>query len=499
MDILKRPFSVEPLTGVMLPDGIFDTAIFQQRITCYYTNVGITSLSNVTIYLESIGDLTITPQAKTYTFPEIKPGASIQVSWLADFRNASPGKKNVSFIAKADGLTLKRTIKQIFVSKTTYDPVSKTFTCAVPEGSITVDFKEVIGPSKDQPRCDCDRPPKGPPFGGPWLVTQMSAGVSPNPPYSGTFGDLPFQDPWWKILGWIVFAIAALVAAIAAAVGEGTAGIAASGTFDESTGSVSCCTPDPGGTADLTGADTVAGIASVVGTVGLAVGLADTIDPWRRGQEATPPAPGEQTIREDLEASFKYLEPLVAGKPYAVEVRWLYTRVTTGKTYTYSVSEVVNNIHVLEKLEVTAPEKVILFKDPFVIQARFLRRADQPFVGDELYAYAIVTSPSGIGFRVPLLDDGNEFDNLQNDGTYTGVLDWKKVRTLLRQAEERENLNGYWRVYVYAQDVNDAKPDLPPEEAATHIGGFPVASPVEINFDTTLPCPLTANAVVLVI
>ena len=55
MDILKRPFSVEPLTGIMLPDGIFDTAIFQQRITCYYTNVGATALNNVTIYLESIG------------------------------------------------------------------------------------------------------------------------------------------------------------------------------------------------------------------------------------------------------------------------------------------------------------------------------------------------------------------------------------------------------------------------------------------------------------
>ncbi len=33
MDIRLRPFSVEPFTNVMLPDGIFDTSVFVQRIT----------------------------------------------------------------------------------------------------------------------------------------------------------------------------------------------------------------------------------------------------------------------------------------------------------------------------------------------------------------------------------------------------------------------------------------------------------------------------------
>ena len=34
MDIRLRPYSVEPFTKVMLPDGIFDTALFSQEITC---------------------------------------------------------------------------------------------------------------------------------------------------------------------------------------------------------------------------------------------------------------------------------------------------------------------------------------------------------------------------------------------------------------------------------------------------------------------------------
>ena len=51
MEIRRRPFSVEPFTNVMLPDGIFDTALKKQRITCYYTNMSGATLHQVTIYL----------------------------------------------------------------------------------------------------------------------------------------------------------------------------------------------------------------------------------------------------------------------------------------------------------------------------------------------------------------------------------------------------------------------------------------------------------------
>ena len=71
-------------------------------------------------------------------FPEIKAGASVRVSWLADFERGTPGKKLVSIIAQAQGMSLVRALKNIFVSQTTRDPVTGVFTCVVPEGTVKV-------------------------------------------------------------------------------------------------------------------------------------------------------------------------------------------------------------------------------------------------------------------------------------------------------------------------------------------------------------------------
>ena len=55
------------------------------------------------------------------------------------------------------------------------------------------------------------------------------------------------------------------------------------------------------------------------------------------------------------------------------------------------------------------------------------------------------------------------------------------------------------RQYVFAQDVNLTKPGTPPVIAAQHIGGFFIASAIEITFDPTLPCPLKAQATITVV
>ncbi len=62
----------------------------------------------------------------------------------------------------------------------------------------------------------------------------------------------------------------------------------------------------------------------------------------------------------------------------------------------------------------------------------------------------------------------------------------------------QQPVNGYWRVFLYAQDTNGAAAGMDPTQAATHIGGFPIASATKLSFDPTLPCPLTADAAVLV-
>ena len=48
-------------------------------------------------------------------------------------------------------------------------------------------------------------------------------------------------------------------------------------------------------------------------------------------------------------------------------------------------------------------------------------------------------------------------------------------------------------------EVDQTKPGTPPEIAAQHIGGFFVASAIEITFDPTLPCPLKAQGSITVV
>lgn len=496
MDIRKRPFSVEFYTNIMLPDGIFDTALKKQWITCFYTNTSDTTLKDVTIYLEGVGDPGIVPVARSFFFSDIPPGASVRVAWLADFEHGTPGKKIVSFIAQAKGMSPVRRLKHIFVSQTTQDATTGEYTCTVEEGSLKVSNLEVIGPRERwQPCSDKNRECR--PTKGPWVPTKMSMAFYPNPAYTGVHGDLPFNDPWWKILGWIVAAIAGLVAIIAAAHGEGTAGTAVSGGFDESTGDIDCCTPDPGG---IPGDDslTIAGVASVIATAAAVVGLADDADPWWRGQEATPPAKAELTVAEKVDAVFQYPDGAPnAGVSYPVAVAWKYQRITTNNVYTYSVEEVQKNIHVSGGVTIEVPSIYHAFTKPLIIKTRFQRESGKLFTGDDLYAFAMLRSPDNMYFLVPLSDDGINADEKPNDGTYTGSVDFQNLyRRLLKS---KMKLEGLWRIYVFAQDVNDATPDMLPHIAAQRIGGFMVASGLHLTFDSTLPCPLQAQATFTVV
>jgi hypothetical protein len=480
----------------MLPDGIFDNALFNLRIACHFTNLSSKPLTNVQIYLESVGDPGIVPVAKTYFFASIPPGASVLVMWDANFQNATPGKPLVSFVARADGFESRRSIKQIFVSQTRFDSATKSYTCTVQEGTLTVSGIRVIAPGpgwgrgsgQDGGECRC------PAEFGPWVPTGMTIGWVPNPAYSGVHGDLPFSDPWWKILAIIVAIIAAIVAAVAAAVGAGTVSSGVKGTFDESEPSVQCCTPDPG--AGPKRDYTVAGVASAIATGAAAVALSDAADPFWRGQEATPPASGEATIGEKVVAKWSLPEAPNAGTPYPTDVSWTYTRFTTGKTYTHAVHETQTNIHVSDGVEVETPPTVHAFAELWV-RTKFHKKGSDLFKGTDLYAFALFRSPGGIYFVVSLTDDGLGFDPGANDGIYAGSLYLQDAYRVL--LEYHSDLYGIWRVFVFAQDVNLSKPGTAPEIAAQHIGGMVVASAISITFDPSLPCPLKAQGTIEVV
>jgi hypothetical protein len=103
MHVLTRPFAIEPATGMMLPDGIFDTALYNLQIAAHFTNESGADLTNVGIYLEGVGDPGIAPTAQTHYFARVPAGASVLVAWDANFQNATPGKRLVSLVATADG------------------------------------------------------------------------------------------------------------------------------------------------------------------------------------------------------------------------------------------------------------------------------------------------------------------------------------------------------------------------------------------------------------
>ncbi|MFY1675118.1 hypothetical protein ACN27G_35145 [Plantactinospora sp. WMMB334] len=499
MVVPTRPFAIEPLTNVMLPDGIFDNALYKLRIACHYTNTSGGDLTNVTLYLESVGDPGIAVTGQTYTFPTIPAGASVLVSWAADFQHATPGKPLVSFVARADGFSSARSIRQIFVSQTRYDQATDTYSVTVPEGRLELSKPTVVAPPKgsvwypgEKPGDDKERPP----WTGPYVPTGCTMVWVPNPAYPGTHGELPFDDPWWKVLGWIVFAIAALVGIIAAALGSGTFNVGVKGKFEETDPGlgVECCTPAPGD--GLKGGVTVAGVAGVIASVALAVGLADDADPHWRGQTATPPAPGELTTGERVEAHWRLLDEPHAGRAYRTQVEWAYQRITTGATYQHAVSEEQTNVHVTEDVKVIIPDTVA---SPGLLWVRstFTRPGGAPYAGPELYAFALFRAPQGLYFLVPLTDDGVGFDARPGDGEYTAGL---HLRDALKELEKAgQQPYGIWKVFVFAQDVNRVPPGTPAEIAAQTIGGFFVASAIQLTFDPNAPCPLEAHGTIKVV
>ncbi|HEY9597373.1 MAG TPA: hypothetical protein V6D33_06855, partial [Cyanophyceae cyanobacterium] len=204
----------------------------------------------------------------------------------------------------------------------------------------------------------------------------------------------------------------------------------------------------------------------------------------------TLPASGELTIGEQLKVSLSYPEPVALGKPFAVGAKWEYTRITTGSSYTYSVSEVNQNIHVLSKYEITAPDVVRSYKrEPFIVKGQFFGSDGKIFRGDELFVQCFLVGFNGQFASFVMQDDGSggRFgDETALDGVYTGGFQFT--------IEDR----GLWKFFVIAQDINTAQPNLAPEEAAKIIGGFVLTHQLTITLGGGT-CPFVPDGDVNVI
>jgi hypothetical protein len=490
MAIPNRPFASEPFTGLMLPDGIFEVSIGMQRINVHFKNIGSSSLAGVQVYLESVSDpgIIVTPQ--THFVGAVQSGIAVLKGWMADFSGATPGAHRVSFIVEGPAGRM-RIIKKIFVTKISFNAAAGTFSAQTPEGVLELGILDMIRP-KDRGCCkkgerqnandDQQKPSnvldflkrlssaKDPDFEfcpPGYLFQQVEIGIMPTPPFAGQYGDLPFQDPWWKIILCILAALLLIASAIAqASGGSGSITVTAGGGAG---GAPDCCgiRASGGGSSYV-----AAGLAAAAAAVATVAGLSDARDPVRRGQDKTIPTQGELTVGEKLVVEFKYIEPVAIGRPFAVGVAWEYTRVTTGQSYTYSVNEVNTNIHV-STYKITAPDVVLTYKkQPFIVKATFENADGKPFMGESLFVQCFLVGPTGQWRSFTLEDHGLQPDEKPLDGIYTGSTYF---------VGERDR--GLWKYFVIAQDVNTAQPDMKPEDAAQIIGGMVLTHQLTIGFE----------------
>lgn len=502
--IPNRPFSTDLITGVMLPDGIFESSLGKQRLNAHFVNQAATVAAQV--YVESVSHPGVLVTPATHNTTLVASGPRV-LSWNVDVSAAPPGKHLVSFIVES-GADRVRIIKKIFVTRVSFDPTTQTFHAACPEGSLQVGFRDLLRPGKrccggrrpgtdDKPRNILDAlgqftfDPRFKLCPTAYLIKEADLAVTPTPPYTGQFGDLPYQDPWWKVL----LCIIALILLIAAAIAEATGGSGEISTTGGPGGAESptgdCCGLEPsgGGTSYV-----AAGLVAAAAAAATAAVLSDVRDPFRRGQDNTPPAPGATTLKESVHYVVDHIEPVALGRPFKVNVKWEYTRQTTAGNLTHTVSETQQNVHVLDNYQITAPDVVRIYKrEPFRIQAQFFGPGGRQFRGSELLVQCFLIGPEGDLVRLTLQDDGFQPDDKPNDGIYTAIHFFTAKDT------SDNDPRGLWHYFVIAQDVNNAQPDMTPEEAAKIIGGMVLTHQLVVTFDPATDCPFVPDGHVNVV
>lgn len=486
ISIPNRPFATELLTGAMLPDGFFESSLAFQKINSYFRNDGLAPINNLRISFESASSPGIRVTALTHSVDTLEPGAARLLAWDIDVSGAPVGKHFVSFIAESPAGRTRRIVR-IFVTRVRYDASTGSYVVSAPEGELSVRILEGIRPA-DEPEAKEVFPDDFldqarfqqfkareylgtiKPYTGFLLPTHVSFTLRPVP-YSGQYGDLPYQDPWWKVLGFIALIVAALVAVVLGII-NGLMGGAPVGIPGVGPCASIACSSTPLGV--------VAGIHWILAFAGGIALAADSRDPFRRGQDHTLPGAGEVTISESVELKGEYLEPVALGRPFKVKAQWNYKRVTRSaagatREYGFEAEDLNENVHVLSRYEVTAPDVAKAGKkEPFIVRASFYDKDEKLVSGAQLFVRCIL-----VGLRDDvrgqvrsfiLQDDAVSPDERANDGIYTG------------QYFFMDTERGFWQIYVIAQDVNHAQPSMDPETAAQIIGGLVVTHQTEITF-----------------
>lgn len=480
ISVQKRPFCIEPITSVMLPDGIFDAAFQVLDIAFHVTNHSEYDLEFCWVRPARVP----TPEwhYAGNTFTELGPltsGSSRLVRWKAVFAGCTPGKKALSIEFGAqiawnqlgggfDGIIRRN----IFVCRTSKDEATGLYTCEVPEGHMQLRLKrrtytgawKIIDYSSDGQAKEIRIPPCG-------IVEAFAGSVISK---SGAEDAIPFQDPWWKIVAWVIAAIAAIAAVIAAKEGKGTASIGVSGDFsDGDDPQANWCLPDPIEHPDW---KNLAGVLSIISTTAIRVGMMDEIDPIQKGRNAHPGLPGDRRVLESLEVSITTPNRLAAGEEWQVPIEWTYTATQmSGRVFVEHRQEIGMSEVVARNVRIDVPAEVYLYR-PIVANVYLEDKKGAPLAGDAIFGHVNFISPGGRIYKVTLENQDFESRKALAPGNFQAGIHTEVVSGQIGADATR----GQWRVEFYAQLVNNATEGLSPFEAAKRVGGDFLLAPISL-------------------
>ena len=518
-----RPYSARADFPLMNADGIFLANYGNQYIGVEPRNDGPDALTDLEMYIEGASDPNIPITSSVIRARRsVEPNASFKSQFLADFSNAVPGETILSFIIQnATANTFIRIIKKIFVTRVEYDKDNKDFYVPFPQGMLKMHLNVGILPRADgSEQCKCDKGGKNDVVVSPAFVKSATLTWTPNPPYAGVHGPLPFNDPWNKVAGAAIVALLALLAGALLLIdyldrhsGNGGGGggqvpetrveVSVGGTFDTSDPSFNCCNKVKTSNSLNTGMEVVAGVLLAAAGWAAKITIAsDEADFFFRGQEQTVPAETELTVSEVVKFEADYAEVPSLGVPYKGSVKWSYVRsVDSGRTLEYETESTYSNPHYLSKYTIQIdgsldPNNHYIhdrrFKKPLTICSQFFDPNGNIIVGNQIYVTCLLWTSTG---RVT-------FHKLRDDGIHDSFLDFNpnSGNYCIEIPTSLDDPAGDWYVFVFAQNVNTVLEGTDPYTAAKTIGGFVLTNQLTVSFDPNdSPCELTHDAVITVI
>lgn len=494
--IEQRPFAIHPTTKMMLFDGIFiksyNAGQYLMRVRLPnpdYQNNNVPNMAIFVIYSVITNQISssIFPYGSTFNGTIIYTNQSyVELDFPLDVSQAEVGKHEITINAGIgynygfpDPNFIKIEYKiTIFVADATFDISTMTGKGIVPQGELEFKVKtlrEFIHEKSEKDPCK---------IGSFALPKDLVLNVNFKDPYDGKEGPIPFDDPaLWKVIAAIVAIIAALVALVWLIGGKLGAwddpiNVVREGYVDPNTGET-CMDCAPRTNVTSVDADPIWGGVLAVAALAAAVALSDGEDPFRTGEFASQPDPGDLTVSENLNVEFNYHDFPLTGTPFQVKGKWKFIR--TGQNHgdyppiEQDYSE--QNIHYLTGISIKTIDnrtnysrsntnEILVVADLNTINdwQRYEEERTQnlrEFI-PEFYIYGHMRHrETGITKSVIFYDTGRYPDAYFKDNIFTG-----------RFPINNSDPKGKWDVMVIAQNINNAHRNMKIYQQLMIIGGL---------------------------